>query len=112
MLVVVEVSVVVFLDSLLPLPPLPPLPPDGAGAPIPAPPVGPCFGAVIVIVSKMVEVSLMVEVTIVVLSPVTLVNVIVLSKTDVDTPVLDSAAGVEVTLMFSPPLGPAPMELL
>lgn len=102
-LIIVDVKVVVVFGSL---------PPEGAGVIAPAPPSGPCFGAVIVTVLYMVEVSLMVEVMVVVEPPITLVNVIVLSKTEVDAPVLDSAAGVEVTLMFSPPLGPTFVTLL
>lgn len=57
-------------------------------------------------------VSWIVDVMTVVDSPIWLVMVIVLSNTDVETPVLVEVAGAEVMLTFSPPLGRTAVELV
>lgn len=59
-----------------------------------------------------VLVSWIVDVMTVVDSPIWLVMVIVLSNTDVETPVLVEVAGAEVMLTFSPPLGRTAVELV
>ena len=60
----------------------------------------------------MVLVSLTVEVMVVVDSPIWLVTVNVVSKTEVETPVLVEVAGAEVMLTFKPPVGRAWVALL
>lgn len=57
-------------------------------------------------------VSWTVDVITVVDSPILLVRVIVLSNTEVETPVRVEVAGAEVMLTFKPPVGITAVELL
>lgn len=59
-----------------------------------------------------VLVSWIVDVITVVDSPILLVRVIVLSKTEVETPVRVDVAGAEVMLTFKPPVGTTSVEVL